>query len=242
MQSHRGALHFGDGWRLGATGLSVRCRVFQRYHCRRRRACHGLGLGSRVSMGQHCHEPVESGGERGYQGRSDGERASGRCVGRIDGARGKGDLERDSYADNCSWLQGHCCGRQMSSDLLSGRSIFALVCSEHSMLLRERGPVSEQLYTMSLPLAVSSLDVVHFLMATILNPLSPTRRPLLSWPTSQQPGRVPHPQVAFCSSVCLGHLASLPSERLCLFDCLRHVYLTQHLHSLRLVDKSPRCP
>jgi len=104
------------------------------------------------------------------------------------------------------------------------------------------GLVSEQLYTMSLPLAVSSLDVVHFLMATILNPLSPTRRPLLSWPTSQQPGRVPHPQVAFCSSVCLGHLASLPSERLCLFDCLRHVYLTQHLHSVRLVDKFPRCP
>lgn len=53
------------------------------------------------------------------------------------------------------------------------------------MLLGERGPVSEELYTMSLPLAVSSLDVVHFLRATILNPLSPTRRPSLSWLTSR---------------------------------------------------------
>ena len=33
----------------------------------------------------------------------------------------------------------------MSSDLLSGRSIFALVVSEHSMLVGEAGQESEQL-------------------------------------------------------------------------------------------------
>jgi hypothetical protein len=154
-------------------------------HCRRRPECRSLGPAHLVSREQRCDEHIEGGikgryvwridhGGRRYGGRI--ERGRGRrYFGRVQGARGK-SLAR----------VGYCCGRQMSSDLLSGRSIFALVCAVHSMLLGECGPVSEQLYTMSLPLSLSSLDVVHFLMATILNPLPPTRRPSWAWPMSRQ--------------------------------------------------------
>jgi hypothetical protein len=61
-----------------------------------------------------------------------------RCVGRIDDGIGRRYAGRVEGARGKSLARvGHCCGRQMSSDLLSGRSIFALVCSEHSMLLVE---------------------------------------------------------------------------------------------------------
>jgi hypothetical protein len=123
MQSRPCALPFGVEWQPVATSLSAPCRMYRSYRCRRRRERRSLGLAHLVSREQRCDEHIEGGIGGRYVWRIDHEGGR-RYVGRV--ARGK-SLAR----------VGYCCGRQMSSDLLSGRSIFALVCSVHSMLLGE---------------------------------------------------------------------------------------------------------
>jgi hypothetical protein len=94
---------------------------------------------------------------------------------------------------------------------------------------------------MSLPLAVSSLDVVHFLMATILNPLPPTRRPSRPWPMSQPPSRVCQlPRVLSQPASAFPSLF-LPAERrlfsfLFLAVCDRSVTLTLFILFVLLIN------